>query len=138
VSLEEEENGPSLTEHLQRFGMQACPIDNSLKIFGQKYALHIIRNMMLLKQNKFGQLLKSIDGINTKTLSIRLRQLEDLGLIKRTIIPGRPVHTEYSLTDKGKALGPILEVIAIFSMKYESKSIFKDAKPRKTIAQLFS
>ena len=94
--------------------------------------------MMLLKQNKFGQLLKSIEGINTKTLSIRLRQLEDLGLIKRTIIPGRPVHTEYSLTDKGKALGPILEVIAIFSMKYESKSIFKDGKPRETIAQLFS
>jgi len=90
-----------LNEHLKNFGMKRCPIDNSLKIFGQKYALHIVRNMLLLKQNKFGQFLGSIEGINTKKLSIRLRELEDFGLIKRTIINSRPVQTEYSLTDKG-------------------------------------
>ena len=56
--------------------------------------------MLLLKQNKFGQFLGSIEGINTKTLSIRLHELEDFGIIKRTIIKSRPVQTEYSLTDK--------------------------------------
>ena len=50
---------------------------------------------MLLKQNKFGQFLESIEGISTKTLAVRLHELEGFGLIKRTIIPGRPVHTEY-------------------------------------------
>ena len=65
-----------LEDHLAKFGMKSCPIDNSLRIFGQKYALHIIRNLLLLKQSKFGQFLKSIEGINSKTLSIRLRELE--------------------------------------------------------------
>ena len=133
-----ERNRPiQLEEHLQNFDMKACPIDNSLKIFGQKYALHIVRNMLLLKQNKFGQFLGSIEGINTKTLSIRLHELEDLGLIKRTIINSRPVQTEYSLTDKGMALEPILAHIAAFSARYESNTIFNDGKPRNTVKQIF-
>jgi DNA-binding HxlR family transcriptional regulator len=127
-----------LENHLAKFGMKCCPIDNSLKIIGQKYALHIIINLLLLKQSKFGQFLKSIEGINSKTLSIRLRELEDCGLIKRTIIPGRPVHTEYSLTDKGMALEPILSQLAVFSSRYEPKTVFKDERPRMTINQIFN
>ena len=130
-------NPVQLQEHLENFGMKRCPIDNSLKIFGQKYALHIVRNMLLLKQNKFGQFLGSIEGINTKTLSIRLHELEDFGLIKRTIINSRPVQTKYSLTDKGMALEPILAQIAAFSATYEPEAIFNDGKPRKTIKQIF-
>lgn len=132
-----EGNAIPLQEHLERWGMKACPIDNSLKILGQKYALHIIRNMILLKQNKFGQFLKSIEGISTKTLSVRLYELERAGLINRTIIPGRPVHTEYSLTDKGMAMERILVEIATFSTTYEPKSIFKDGKPKTSMQQLF-
>ena len=127
-----------LEDHLAKFGMKSCPIDNSLKILGQKYALHIIRNLLLLKQTKFGQFLRSIEGINSKTLSIRLRELEDCGLIKRTIIPGRPVHTEYSLTDKGMALEPILSQLAVFSTKYEPKTVFKDGRARMTISQIYN
>lgn len=132
-----EGNAIPLHEHLERWGMKACPIDNSLKILGQKYALHIIRNMILLKQNKFGQFLKSIEGISTKTLSVRLHELERAGLINRTIVPGRPVHTEYSLTDKGMAMERILVEIATFSTTYEPKSIFKDGKPKTSMQQLF-
>ena len=127
-----------LEDHLAKFGMKCCPIDNSLKILGQKYALHIIRNLLLLKQTKFGQFLRSIEGINSKTLSIRLRELEDCDLIKRTIIPGRPVHIEYSLTDKGMALEPILSQLAIFSSRYEPKTIFKDGRPKMTVNQIFN
>jgi DNA-binding HxlR family transcriptional regulator len=130
-------NPVQLEEHLENFGMKACPIDKSLKIFGQKYALHIVRNMLLLKQNRFGQFLGSIEGINTKTLSIRLHELEDFGLIRRTIIKSRPVQTVYSLTDKGMALEPILAHIAAFSAKYEPKAIFNDGRPRKTVKQIF-
>lgn len=127
-----------LEDHLAKFGMKSCPIDNSLRIFGQKYALHIIRNLLLLKQSKFGQFLKSIEGINSKTLSIRLRELEDSGLIKRTIIPGRPVHTQYSLTEKGMALEPILSQLVLFSSRYEPKTVFEDGRPRMTINQIFN
>jgi DNA-binding HxlR family transcriptional regulator len=131
------ENPIRLQEHLENFGMKACPIDNSLKIFGQKYALHIVRNMLLLKQNRFGQFLRSIEGINTKTLSIRLRELEDFGLVKRTLINSRPPQTEYSLTEKGMALEPILAQIAAFSSRYEPKTIFKDGRQRITVKQIF-
>jgi DNA-binding HxlR family transcriptional regulator len=131
-------NTIELQEHLKNFGMIACPVDNSLKIFGQKYALHIVRNMVVLKQNRFAQFLRSIEGINTKTLSIRLRELEDFGIIKRTIIHSRPVQIEYSLTDKGMDLEPLLVNIATFSTKYESKNVFKDGRPRMTIKQIFN
>ena len=101
-------NMMELQQHLANFGMKACPVNNSLKIFGQKYALHIVRNMLVLKQRRLGQFLKSIEGINTKTLSIRLHELENSGVIKRTVINSRPPQTEYTLTDKGVALEPIL------------------------------
>lgn len=132
-----EGNAISLQEHLERWGMKACPIDISLNVIGHRYALHILRNMILLKQNKFSQFLTSVEGISTKTLSIRLNELERAGLIKRTIIPGRPVQTEYSLTEKGIAIERVLEEIASFSTRYEPKTVFKDERPRENVKELF-
>ncbi|HEX9317893.1 MAG TPA: helix-turn-helix domain-containing protein [Nitrososphaeraceae archaeon] len=126
-------NGIALTDHLKRWGMKICPIDRSLKILGQRYALHIMRNMILLKQNRFTQFLNSIEGISTKTLSLRLQQLEEYGLIERKVIPGRPAHTVYSLTKKGMDVQRILAEIASFSIKYEPEIIFVDKKPRKNL-----
>jgi DNA-binding HxlR family transcriptional regulator len=110
--------------------MKRCPIDRSIKVVGKKFTLHILRNMILLKQNRFNQFLESIEGISTKTLSIRLRQMEENGLITKTVIRGRPIQTEYSLTEKGKTLEPVLDLLGEFSMKYEPKIIFKDWKQR--------
>ena len=126
-------NGIALADHLKRWGMKVCPIDRSLKILGQRYALHIMRNMILLKQNRFTQFLNSIEGISTKTLSLRLRQLEEYGLIERKVIPGRPAHTLYSPTKKGMDVQRILAEIASFSIKYEPEIIFVDKRPRKNI-----
>jgi len=120
----------TLKEHLKNWGLKGCPINNSLKIFQQKFALNIIRNMMMLKQSKFGQFLASIEGINTKTLSIRLKDLEGYGLIERNVTQQRPLQVEYSLTKKGKALDPILALMAEFSFQYEPEKIFRDKKPR--------
>jgi len=127
----------ALTDHLHRWGMKVCPINRGLKIMGQRYALHIMRNMILLKQNRFNQFLNSIEGINTKTLAIRLRQLEQYGLVKRKVIPGKPAHTEYSPTEKGMAVRSILAEIASFSTKYEPEIIFVDKKPRKNMKALY-
>ena len=131
------ENGVALKDHLDKWGMKVCPIDKSLKIFGQRYALHILRNMILLKQNRFNQFLHSIEGINTKTLSIRLHELEEYGLINRKVIPGKPKHTEYSLTYKGKDVERILSEVASFSTRHEPKVIFVDKKPRNNMKALF-
>ena len=120
----------TLQEHLDNWGMKGCPINNSLKIFQQKFALNIIRNIMLLKQTKFNQFLGSIEGINTKTLSIRLKELEEYGLIKRNVTQERPLKVEYTLTEKGNAINSILAQMAEFSFQYEPEKIFKDKKPR--------
>jgi len=120
----------TLKEHLKNWGLKGCPINNSLKIFQQKFALNIIRNMMMLKQSKFSQFLGSIEGINTKTLSIRLKELEGYGLIERNVTQQRPLKVEYSLTKKGKALDPILALMAEFSFQYEPEKIFRDKKPK--------
>ena len=130
-------NGIALTDHLKRWGMRVCPIDRSLKILGQRYALHIMKNMILLKHNRFNQFLHTIEGINTKTLSIRLHELEEYGLVKKKVIPGKPAHTEYSPTEKGMAVRGILAEIASFSTKYEPEIIFVDQKSRKNMKALF-
>lgn len=125
-----------LKQHLKEFGMKNCPIDNSLKIIGKKFTMHILRNILLLKQKKFNEFLRSIEGINTKTLSIRLREMESEGLIMRKIIDERPLRVEYSLTEKGKSLEPILVQMAKFSLKWEPKKIFPKEKPM-TVTQAF-
>ncbi len=120
----------TLQEHLNNWALKGCPINNSLKIFQQKFALNIIRNMMLLKQTRFNQFLGSIEGINTKTLSIRLKELEEYGLIERNVTQRRPLQVYYTLTKKGKALDSILAQMAEFSAQYEPEKVFKDKKPR--------
>lgn len=116
--------------------MKRCPVDKSLSLLGKKFTLHIIRNMLLLKQNRFNQLVRSIEGINSKTLSVRLQELEAEGLITRKIISQRPIEVEYSITEKGKTIQSVLDQMASFSMKYYPKEIFKDGKPH-TFQQVY-
>ena len=111
--------------------MKACPIENTFKIIGKKFTVLILRNMINGKQNRFNQLLNSIEEGNPKTLTIRLREMEKSGLIKRKVYyHGISIKIEYYPTEKGLALQPILGMMAAYSMKYCSKDAFKDAKPR--------
>jgi DNA-binding HxlR family transcriptional regulator len=113
-----------------------CPINNTFKIIGKKFTVLILRNMMYLNQTRFNKLLDSIEEINAKTLSSRLKEMEKDGLIERKIYHESPVRIEYCMTDKGMALAPVLEQMAAFSMKYCAKDIFKDKKPR-TLKEVF-
>ena len=116
--------------------MKCCPVDNTFKIIGKKFTLHILRNMTMLGQTRFNQFLESVEGINPKTLSVRLREMERNGLISRKIHPETPIRIEYAITEKGKALKPIVEQMAAFSMKYCCETVFKDGKPR-TFKEVF-
>jgi DNA-binding HxlR family transcriptional regulator len=116
------------TDHVK---MKSCPIENTFKIIGKKFTVLILRNMINGKQNRFNQLLNSIEQGNPKTLTIRLREMEKSGLIRRKVYYHEtPVRIEYYPTEKGLALKPILDMMAAYSMRYCSKDIFKDAKPR--------
>jgi DNA-binding HxlR family transcriptional regulator len=110
--------------------MKCCPIDMTFKLVGKKFTILIIREMMRDK-TRFNQFLDSIEGINPKILSARLKEMERSGLIKRKVYSTEtPVRIGYFLTEKGSALKSILDQMAIFSMRYCSKEVFKDKKPR--------
>ena len=117
--------------------LKTCPIDNTFKIIGKKFTVHIIRNMTQLGQTRFNEFLESIEGINPKTLSARLREMEKNGIIEKRIYPGTPVRIEYSITKKGLALKPILQAMAAYSMQYCAKQVFKDGKP-KILKEIYS
>src|SRR5919197_4106846 len=120
-----------IINQLDHVKLKACPIENTFKIIGKKFTVLILRNMVNGKQNRFNHLLNSIEQGNPKTLTIRLREMEKSGLIKRKVYYHEsPVRIEYYPTEKGLALQPILDMMAAYSIRYCSKDIFKDAKPR--------
>ena len=110
-------------------GMKACPVDTTSKIIGKKYTVLLIRNM-LSNHKRFNQFLESIDGMNQKILSTRLKEMEREGLVTRKVYPEMPLRVEYFLTEKGRATKPILDQMAAFSLQYCSKDVFEDGKPR--------
>ena len=79
-----------------------CPVDNTFKIIGKKFTFHIIRNMAMRNQTRFNEFLRTIENINPKTLSQRLKELEETELITRTVYDEIPIRIEYTLTDKGR------------------------------------
>jgi DNA-binding HxlR family transcriptional regulator len=111
-------------------GMKRCPLDNTSKLIGKKFTLLILRNMMS-KQTRFNQFMESIEGINPKTLSTRLKEMEKNDLIYRKIYHETPVRIEYFLTEKGIALKSVLDQMAKFSVQFCPKDVFRDGKPRK-------
>lgn len=110
--------------------MKSCPIDRAFEIIGKKFAALILRDMISLNYTRFHQFLDSIKGVSPKTLSTRLKELEGSGLVERKVYHETPVRVEYFLTEKGKAVKPILDQMAIFSMQYCPEDVFKDRKPR--------
>ncbi len=116
--------------------MKCCPVDNTFKIIGKKFTIHIIRNMSIMGQTRFNQLLDNIEDSNPKTLSARLKEMEKANLITRTVYDEVPIRIEYTLTKKGKDLEGIIGQMAAFSMKHYAKEVFKDGKPRK-LKQVF-
>lgn len=110
-------------------GMIRCPLDNTFTLIGKRFTVLILRNM-LSNQTRFNQFIESIEGINPKTLSTRLKEMEKNGLIYRKIYHETPIRIEYGLTQKGMHLKSILDEMAMFSFQFCAKDVFKDGKPR--------
>ena len=110
---------------------KCCPIFNTFNIIGKKFTPLLIRNMIFLNHKRFSEFLNSIEGINPKTLSIRLKEMEREGLIRREVYNETPIRIEYYLTEKGKGLQPILEQMALFSIKYCRGQVFENPDSEK-------
>ena len=89
------------------FKRSACPVTSSLDIFGDKWTLIVVRDLLLGK-NIYGDFMKSPEGIPTNILSDRLKKLILDGIVVKKAYSHRPVRYEYLLTEKGKALKPVL------------------------------
>lgn len=83
---------------------EPCPIVKALQAIGTKWTFLIVRELLLDGTLRFGDLLKALEGISPKTLSLRLRELEEQGLVARTVYPEVPPRVEYALTGKGRRL----------------------------------
>ncbi|MBD1805087.1 helix-turn-helix transcriptional regulator [Microcoleus sp. FACHB-SPT15] len=84
-----------------------CPIQFTLDIIGSKWALLILRELFT-GNRRTHEFLEALPGISTKTLTIRLRELEAYGLVSRHVFPEIPPRVEYSLTEKGQDLQPVM------------------------------
>jgi DNA-binding HxlR family transcriptional regulator len=124
--LDNDNNRKTSQSMIDGMNCKCCPVFNTLNIIGKKFTLLLLRNMIFLKQKRFNEFLNSIEEINPKTLSIRLKELEKDRLIKREVFNETPVRIEYYLTEKGKALQPILEQMALFSMRYCCEQVFEN------------
>jgi DNA-binding HxlR family transcriptional regulator len=106
-----------------------CPVDCTFNLIGKKFTIHILRNMIILGHTRFNQF-ETIEGINSKTLAVRLKEMLENDLIERKVYPGIPIRVKYSVTEKGKSVLPILEQMLAFSMKYAPDDVFADGRPR--------
>ena len=99
-------------EHAERIRAQPeCAVERALEVIGGKWTTLILRDL-LSGTKRFGELRASLGGIPPKTLTERLRDLEAHGVLDRVQHPEIPPRVEYTLTDKGKALGGIIEAMA--------------------------
>ncbi len=116
--------------------MKSCPIEVSLNILGKKWTLQIIRDIFRGKK-RFSEFIKTNPQISTKMLSLRLKELQESGLIKKSVVSITPVKIEYSLTRKGKSLNRILFQLAEFSLKNYPKEVYY-TKSRSVEADILS
>ncbi len=105
------------------FSFKYCPIELTLKSIGRKWAINIIRDMFHGK-TRFSEYLRSNPQLSGKVLSTRLKDLQECGLVEKTVIETTPLLVEYGLTEEGRALGEVLYQMAMFSMRYHVEDIY--------------
>lgn len=101
--------------------LPACPVETTLMLIGDKWKVLIIRDL-LTGTKRFGELKKSIGKVSQKVLTAQLRDMEESGLISRKIYAEVPPKVEYSLTELGKSLQPILDAMLQWGTEYKEKS----------------
>ena len=113
-----------------------CPISCSLDVWGDKWSLLIIRDLMMLKQCTYGDFLKSDEKIATNILAARLLMLEENGIINKSNHPDSKAKVLYKLTLKGIDLLPLMIEINLWADKYSTlpadrKAILEEIKKDK-------
>jgi DNA-binding HxlR family transcriptional regulator len=97
--------------------MESCPVSACAEILGGKWTILVIRDLAD-GRCRFCELERSLEGISPRTLSLRLRALEEQGIVERKTFPQVPPRVEYSLTEKGEALVPIIDGMRAYGRRW--------------------
>ncbi|MDN3587528.1 helix-turn-helix domain-containing protein [Pedobacter aquatilis] len=113
-----------------------CPVSSSLDVWGDKWSLLIVRDLMFAKQCTYGDFLKSGEKIATNILASRLQTLEENGIITKSEHPDSKAKVLYQLTQKGIDLLPLMIEINLWAEKYftipaDRKEMLKEVKKDK-------
>ena len=100
--------------------LPACPVETTLTLIGDKWKLLILRDLMP-GTKRFGELKKSVGNVSQKVLTAQLRAMEESGLVNRKVYAEVPPRVEYSLTELGKSLKPILDSMRAWGEAYKDK-----------------
>ena len=98
--------------------MPACPVATTVALIGSKWKLLIIRNL-LVRPWRFNELRKNLEGVSQKVLTDSLRSMEDDGIVIRTVYPEAPPRVEYSLSELGESMRPIMDAMAAWGTEYK-------------------
>ena len=98
--------------------MPACPVATTVSLIGSKWKLLIMRNL-LVRPWRFNELKKNLEGISQKVLTDSLRSMEKDGIITRTVYPEVPPRVEYSLSELGESMRPIIKAMETWGTDYK-------------------
>ena len=101
--------------------LPACPVETTLALIGDKWKVLILRDLMP-GPKRFGELKKSIGHVSQKVLTAQLRDMEENGLLHRRTYAEVPPRVEYSLTDLGRSLKPVLDALQEWGARYKAQN----------------
>lgn len=104
---------------LKKEELPDCPVATTVQLIGSKWKLLIMRNL-LARPWRFNELRKNLEGISQKVLTDSLRSMEEDGIIIRTVYPEVPPRVEYSLSELGESMRPIIKAMEQWGSNYKS------------------
>ena len=101
--------------------LPACPVETTLTLISDKWKVLILRDLMP-GTKRFGELKKSIGSVSQKVLTAQLRDMEEKGLVNRKVYAEVPPRVEYTLTETGYSLKPILDAMYRWGEGYKAQN----------------
>lgn len=98
--------------------LPACPVETTLSLIGDKWKVLILRDLMD-GTKRFGELKRSVEDISQKVLTSQLKDMQNCGLVNRQAFPEVPPRVEYSLTELGRSLKPVLDSLSKWGSEYK-------------------
>ena len=109
-----------MSEMTAKADLPACPVETTLTLIGDKWKVLILRDLMP-GTKRFGELKKSVGNVSQKVLTAQLRAMEESGLVNRKVYAEVPPRVEYTLTELGYSLKPVMDALWKWGENYQAQ-----------------